>query len=79
MSTEGIDEQIIGRLLPLGITSRIFKKYFIYFREREREKEHTSERESMRESTHKHGGGVEGEVDSPLSRELHVGLDPRTL
>ena len=75
MSTEGIDEQIIGRLLPLGITSRIFKKYFIYFREREREKEHTSERES----THKHGGGVEGEVDSPLSRELHVGLDPRTL
>ena len=75
MSTEGIDEQIIGRLLPLGITSRIYKKYFIYVREREREKEHTRERERA----HKHGGGVEGEVDSPLSRELHVGLDPRTL
>ena len=42
--------------------------YFIYWREREKE-------EGERSCT----GGGDGEADSPLSRELDAGLDPRTL
>jgi len=35
----------------------------------------------LREREHKQGRGAEGEgeADSPLSREPHVGLHPRTL
>ena len=48
----------------------LLKKKFIYLRKREDERE--------RESAWA-GGGLQGEADSPLSRDPDVGLDPRTL
>ena len=58
---------------PLGVTLYGFLFYKILFiRERERERERISRGSGKQR-------GRERETDSPLSREPHAGLDPRSL
>ena len=53
------------------------KILLIYAQAHARRKEREREREVVHKSAQV-GRGVEGEADSPLSREPHVGLDPMT-